>query len=580
VRKTVTYGTAKLHYHVEGGEQWTVEARPHVAITLKRLFPRAWSGQAGAVCLKHNEEVCRTLEWFMQRYPLELDPESAKAMKQSSRRHRETIARLEDMIDPNYKAREFALAIPARIYQRQAAEIFLSRGSMLLADDVGLGKTATAICALTEPSTRPAVVVTLAGTMPKQWEAELHRFLPGVNSHILKKGTPYTLPKFMGRGPDVVILNYHKLDGWRAVLAAMARTVIFDEVQELRHSGSAKYEAATEIAQAAKRVLGLSATPIYNYGGEIWNVLNVIRPDALGTYEEFDREWCSDTTGFSKEGRIRDPRAFGSYLREHFLMLRRTRSEVGRELPPVTRITQEVDSETEALEEVKGAAAELAKIILRGTDLERGDTMQAAGELDWRLRQATGVDKAPHVADFVRILVENGERVLVYAWHHAVYEILRERLADYDPAMFTGQQSTATKLDSRERFMEGKTPILLMSLRAGAGVDGLQKACRTVVFAELDWSPGVHEQCIGRVARDGQTDPVTVYFLVSEQGSDPVVSEALGIKRAQVEGIRNPAGELVEDLQTGGDRARSLASYFLKKIGDKVPETGSEVLHG
>lgn len=42
---------------------------------------------------------------------------------------------------------------------------------------------------------------------------------------------------------------------------------------------------------------------------------------------------------------------------------------------------------------------------------------------------------------------------------------------------------------------------VIMSLRSGAGVDGLQKHSRVAVFGERDWSPQVHEQCIGRIRR-------------------------------------------------------------------------------
>ena len=42
----------------------------------------------------------------------------------------------------------------------------------------------------------------------------------------------------------------------------------------------------------AARVIGLSGTPIYNRGGEIWNVINILDFHALGDWESFTREWC------------------------------------------------------------------------------------------------------------------------------------------------------------------------------------------------------------------------------------------------------------------------------------------------
>ena len=109
--------------------------------------------------------------------------------------------------------------------------------------------------------------------------------------------------------------------------------------------------------------------------------------------------------------------------------------------------------------------------------------------------------------------------------------------------------------------------MLIMSLRAGAGVDGLQGACRTVVFGELDWSPGVLEQAVGRVHRDGQDSAVTVYYLLADSGSDPTVARTLGLKREQVEGIINPDGGGFARLQSDSDRIAKLAEDYLERHG-------------
>jgi SNF2 family DNA or RNA helicase len=551
-------------------DEWKITAEPQVLITLKNVFPRMMKDCRGSVMVKNTHEVCRNIEWFMLRYDLSIGAGDLKLLKAGSRRHRDTIARLEEIIDPKYKPKSIPLAIPARDYQRQVAEIAYRRKGLLIADDVGLGKTVEALALLAmDKRTMPAVIVTLAGRMGRQWEDHVRRFLPQATVHVVSESQPYDI-KFMGKGPDIVILTYHKLSNWSNVLANYVRTVVYDEVQELRRTESQKYAAATRLSEAAQWKIGLSATPIFNYGGEIWNVLDVLLPGALGTHQEFTREWCS---GWSRAYKIDDPKAFGAYARENFLIVRRTRAQVGRELPPLTKIPQVIDSDTEPLEELEASASQLAKIILSSVELEQGDRMRASGELDWKLRHATGVAKAPHVADFVRLLIDNGERVVVYAWHRTVYEILNERLKEFEPANYTGEETEAQKNTSFKRFTDGSTPILLISLRAGQGVDGFQHGCRTVVFAELDWSPGVHEQCIGRVYRDGQKDPVTAYFLIAETGSDPVVAEALGMKAEQVEGIKDPDRTLVEELQAGAAaRAKTLALHFLKERGLDVPK--------
>ena len=267
-------------------------------------------------------------------------------------------------------------------------------------------------------------------------------------------------------------------------------------------------------------------------------------------------------------------------------MLRRTRQEVGRELPPLTRVPHYVDAHLGALHEVSAACRELALYILgQGEKPEHllrpvqegdeGDPVEASSrnsghllasrELSWRLRQATGLAKAPFVADFVRMIVESGERVVLYGWHREVYRIWMERLANLSPVLYTGSETPREKDVAKEDFLAGRARILVMSLRSGAGLDGLQAACRTVVHGELDWAYGVHEQGEGRVYRDGQSDPVLSYFLTTDVGSDPVVMDALGIKREQLEGVRDPNAALVRKLQIDPERVKRLAEAYLQQ---------------
>lgn len=574
-----TYGNVALK-----GDHWWIECEPHVLIRLKRMFGRVDKRSHGKVRVSATPEASLDLRWFLQRYPMEVDPPGELDARADE--HAETISLVQAMMTRQTPPPPIDLAIPLREYQRVAAGIVLRAGSLLLADEVGLGKTASAIGIFSDPRTLPALVVTLTH-LPRQWEAEINRFAPKLRTHILKKGTPYDVTRIGRRRkqnqltlpdafPDVIITNYHKLAGWADTLVPskgkpLVRSVVFDECQELRTGASSnKGAAAKHVADKIGFRMGLSATPIYNYGGEIHNVLQCIRPGALGTGEEFQREWCGAWD--NSKPRIADPKAFGTYLRESGLMLRRTRSDVGRELPALTKVPHHIESDPAALDEVADAAAELARIILRQGEQTRGEKMLASDELNVRLRQATGIGKAPFVAEFVRMLVESGEKVLVGAWHREVYSVLMSRLHAYAPAMFTGSESTSQKEDARRRFVEGETPILLMSLRSGAGIDGLQHACRTVVFAELDWSPGVHEQFTGRVYRDGQPDPVVAYYLIADTGSDPIVADVLGVKRQQIEGLRDPDGALVEKLDVGDGNVRKLAEAFLAQRGCVVPQ--------
>lgn len=538
--------------------EWHLRCEPHVIMMAKRIFQRIPVGQHGVLKISDTPETCRMLEWFVQMYPLRIT--NATKLFQSAYEHVQNIARLADLIDPNYKPREFALALQPRTYQRQAAEVYLAAGSLLLADDVGLGKTCSAICSLTDAGTLPALVVCPAH-LTRQWQKEINRFAPKLVTHILKKAEAYELPKVRGRGPDVIIASYHKMRGWAEVLAAYVKSTVFDEGQELRRNESAKYGACRHVARAAKFRIALTATPIYNYGGEIYNLIDILRPGVLGTWDEFSREWCN--SGERDKASLKDPTAFGAWMKEQSLMLRRTRRDVRRELPKLSRITMPCDTDPKALNQIEDAAHELAKIVLA----EHGagiDKMKAAAELEMLARRATGIAKAPHVADFVETLLESGEPVVLFGWHRLVYDLWQSKLSKYSPAMFTGSESPSRKQAEVARFVEGQTNLIFVSLRSGAGLDGLQHRCRTVVIGELDWSPGVHEQCIGRIFRDGQPDPVTVYFMLADDGSDPMVAEIVGLKRQQIDGLRESVRGDIEQVAPA-EGIRKIADAYLHR---------------
>lgn len=561
-----SYGALRLS---ENRQLWIIDADPHVHMRAKHIFGKISKQQAGKLVLSHSPETCRDLEWFLSRYPLQLSADDGRVLRANATEHRDVIARLEDLIDPNYAPPSFDLALPPRTYQAREAAVYLANGSLLIGDDVGLGKTAAAICSFTDPRTLPAVVVTLAH-LPKQWEEEIHKFAPELRVHVATRATPYELPKYFGRGPDVVVLNYHKLAGWSKVLGAYAKSIVFDEVQELRHTGTSRYGAAEYVCQQVQFRLGLSATPIYNYGGEIFSILNLLKPGCLGTHREFVTEWCGGEGGDPRKTSLKNPKAFGAWSREQFLLIRHTRKDVGRELPDVVRIPQRIDTDAAALDRVANTASELAQIILQQGEAIKGQKWQASEQLSTLLRQATGVAKAPYVADFVRLLVESGERVVLCGWHREVYDIWLSKLHDLKPRLYTGTESATQKEEAKQAFMKGDASILILSLRSGAGMNGLQEVSSCIVFGELDWSPGVHEQCIGRLNRDGQPNPVVAYFLVSTDGADPAIAEVLGLKRQQVEGIRNPTQDFLEQLDTSGEHVKRLATSYLKQIRQPI----------
>ena len=541
---------------------FVIKCEPHVAMRLKDLFRRLGKDAKGSLYLSVAPDVAKDLAWFLSRYPMRLSREAQRALESEVWSYDARQSDLERLTLPNFTPREFKLSKPLRDYQARAVEIYLRGKRLLCADDMGLGKTLVTLGSFSEKATLPALVCCQTH-LPTQWAEKVSEFTPNLRTHIIKSRRPYDLPE-----ADVYIMSYSKLTGWEDILSkGFFRSVTFDECQELRIPESQKYQAALLASRHAEYCLGLSATPIYNYGSEIWSVLDMIKEGALGSYEEFRREWCAG--GFSEQdrrGRVLDPHALGSYLRENFLMLRRTRAEVGRELPPVIKILHPVEYNAVVARDAHAKVEQLAARVISGPDKERG---QASRELNTMARMMTGIAKAASVAEYVRVLLENGEKVMLMGWHREVYSCWMDLLSAFNPVLYTGSESPAQKQAAKDAFMDGTSPLLIMSLRAGAGIDGLQySGGKVVVFGELDWSPAVHQQVITRLDRDRSDEvknQITAVFLHCEEGTDPLMIDLLGLKASQAYGIVNPGASDVVSAQAEDDRYRLLAEQILKK---------------
>lgn len=489
--------------------------------------------------------MARDLEWLLDRWPMKASVEDRRRLRSMAGEHRNAERAVQHVLSGGALTVDagpgwVSPTVPLREYQRTARDLVWATGGVCVADELGAGKTFTGLALLEQPQARPALAVTLTGAMPKQWRRQLAKFYPDLTSIEVKTGPIHSLQR-RGRTADLIVMNYAKLAKWQHHLKGVVRTVIFDEVQELRREDSDRYKAAATIAGAATYKVGLSATPIYNYGAEIYNIVDVLRPGALGSRQEFAREWCH-TSGLDTKTQVYDPPALRSHLKSQGLLLRRTLEEVGIEIPPIIPIEQSVPSDPKVLHEIEGNAVALARLILDQSANPR-ERWSAAGQFDWMMRQHTGIAKAPFVADFVDLILQSEQRVLLFGWHHAVHDIWAERLRVHRPAMYTGRETNRQKELSLTHFMDGRSRVLIMSLRSGAGIDGLQEVVNTLVFGELDWSPAVHKQAMGRPGRPGQTKPVRAYFCTTDFGSDPILLETLDVKSMQADGLITGTGD-------------------------------------
>ena len=574
--------------HTAKSPAWEITADPDVVIRLKRILPAIETSRSASLIVSDTETIGRELDWILTRWQFDMtdaDRQHLHHRAAEDQKREELVSgiiRGTASVTPNDDW--LTSHLPLRDYQRVAADLAKSSGALLIGDELGGGKTAMSLAVLEDPAARPALAVTLTG-LGGQWLRELNKFYPQLRGIELRTtNADKEFPKLCGPDGDLaydlIVVNYAKLASWRYHLAGRVRSVIYDEVQELRCPGSLKYEAAAHISSESTNRIGLSGTPVYNFGGEIFAVMDNLSQGCLGERSEFMREWCGGNTtggdtGTMAKVRVDNPEALRAHLEGRGLYLSRTLEEMGIDIPGAMSIEQMVPCDTATYQKLSGNAIEMAKLIL-SQEASNTEKWRTASELDYRLRQATGIAKAPFVADFVRLLLESQDKVVLFGWHRAVYDVWLERLKAFNPVLYTGTESSVAKARSVDAFVNGDSRVLIISLRSGAGLDGLQHVASTLVFGELDWSPGVHRQCIGRLDRDGQLHKVLAYFCVSNEGSDPVMLDTLNIKAIEAKRLTGAAGIIgTQPTEASRTQTKQLAAAILQRAG-QLPPTCTE----
>ena len=525
----------------------------------KRLFPGCDGRGRGVARFTAHRRIIGDLNWLMMRYPLEIKEADSARWERALEEAREYAVRREQALSQPETAEPpgesfFGELLP---FQKQGLAFMLSSRRCLLADEMGLGKTVQALAFLATTAAYPAVLVAPPHLI-RNWQREIERFLgSGVRVHVIRGLKPYPLPE-----ADIYVIHYLLLRGWKEVLPELGfRTAIFDEVQELRHNGTGKYSAASLLSEACENVIGLSGTPIYNQGGEIWNVVNILDFHFLGDWESFSREWCY---GYNS-AIVAKPELLGEHLRREGLMLRRLKSDVLTELAPKRRLVQEIDWDDAVYRELMAPVAEQLRLLRATDDPSRRALIEDA--ICQQQRQATGVAKAPFVCAFVRALVENGEKVLLMAHHHAVMDIYKKELKALKPGFVTGRENDRQKEMAVDAFMAGKTDLLCISLRSASGLNLQRATC--VVFGELDWSPAVHSQAEDRAHRIGQQDSLLCYYLVSPRGSDQDMQDALGLKVSQFVSLMGDAAPDPEETFLQQSEARERIRRLVHRLEEE-----------
>lgn len=471
-------------------------------------------------------------------------------------------------------------------YQREGLERFLATGRLLLGDDMGLGKTTQAIAAchalfVTGRIERGLLVV--PSPLKAQWKREWDATTRAVEATVVD-GSPAERAKlYRETERGFLIVAYEQ------VLRDLARIqeldpqmLVVDEAARIKN-WQTKSAAYVRSLRAEYRLV-LTGTPMENRFEELATLVDLVDDVVL------EPKWRlpalhgmpSDESKGAVAGPAKGARRLGE-LRTKLApaLLRRVRRDVLSDLPSRTdtRVPVEMSAaQREAHDELMPAIATLLargkgralarpellrlvsllteqRIVSNGLAQKRFDdvfpSLEHQSPTDARLAELDSPKLLAFRTLIDEVVLGQGRKAVVFSQWTRMLRLaewaVRDKLAAAGKraAFFTGAESTTQRERALAELVDDPSLVVLFSSDAGTTGLNLQHTVSVCINLELPWNPAVLEQRIGRIHRLGQTSPIDVFNLVSEDGIESRIAQIVAGKKAVFDGLFDGASDEV-----------------------------------
>jgi superfamily II DNA or RNA helicase len=469
---------------------------------------------------------------------------------------------------------------------------------VVIADQVGLGKTLSAALVLAELAARGlcerALVLVPAG-LRDQWRGELETHA-GLRADVVdaaalaerRRDRPAGESPWTAAGMAIVSMDLARQASVLTGLVAWPWDVLVVDEAHQAASDSARAAAASRIALCSRVVLLLTATP---HSGDPQAFRRLVTLGGPGTPAAWFRRERPDVEAQIPERRTRRWRvrstlaearlleALGAYCRRvdrgggadarlAMIVLRK------RALSSAEALGRSVEHRRRALAGVTGEQLALPLDALPGehdvADAEQPMALMAPG-LEDRGGEVAMLDALAILARqasqdsskwraILRLIHRTSEPVICFTEFRDTLRALVARLGDaVSLAVLHGGLDRAERREAVARFTQGEVRVLVATDAAAEGLN-LQARCRVLVNVELPWSPRVLEQRAGRIDRIGQRRRVRIWELAGRSGHEALVIAALARRAAAIASDLQPGDatapmEAAESIVQGSSHA-------------------------
>ncbi len=447
--------------------------------------------------------------------------------------------------------------------------------SFLLADSMGLGKTIQAI--ISSKKLYGGSLIVCPASLKINWQREINNVYPDDGVCILQKGG------VLNESDNWFIVNYDmlgKLMGEIGYLIEQGKIkhIDLDEAHYIKGNSlrskaiiggrktkkdgeTAKFSGLIKLVDSVTCITG---TPILNKPIELFNILKAIGHPLSKSKEKYAERYCGRFwmyriwdgnrfytipqsvyyAKFNKPGikiAMRWPDDSGATnldeLREELKgwMIRRKKEDV-LDLPEKIISIKEFEIDSDWSKKYKNAFDDYIQFRkenpIDGWNEENVLMSRHLVEIQ-KLKQVCSLAKVDTIVEDIKEAVDQGEKVIVFSQYTKTIDTITDKMQELGIGVtaLTGDCDMVYRQASVDSFQnDPRVKVFVANIKAGGVGINLTKAS-IVMFADMDWSPEIHNQAMDRAHRIGQTGTVNVYYYIAKGTIEEDIMEVLESKK-------------------------------------------------
>ena len=437
-------------------------------------------------------------------------------------------------------------------FQKDGIKFGIERkGRILLADEMGVGKTVQAIgIALMYKEEWPVLII-CPSSLKFVWRDEILKWIPDINDDKINIQIFKSSKDYFKCGVKIYIMSYDltvKLED--KITEKNFKFIIADEAHYMKSPDAKRTKCLMPIIKRSKRVILITGTPILAKPVELYPLLTMLRPDLFHNFKEFGNRYCDpkrnffgmDWTGSSNPKEL-------NYILRH-IMIRRLKKEVMNQLPPKKRQKVEIQTDPKVIKQIQAINLSSEKIIEKINELNNSqinpnivnyvnpekpeNDNENLLNLFNKVYNLSAEAKISGVKEYIHYLIDNKCKFLIFAHHMKMLDGIEEEVKKLkvDYIRIDGK----VKLEKRQEYVykyQHDETCLVAILSITACYTGITlTAASTVVFSELHMTPAVMIQAEDRAHRIGQEhECVNIHYLYGPDTIDEVLFRMLNQKQ-------------------------------------------------